>query len=145
MKDNVNNAVEIYKDGYNCAQSVLTVFAPDLGMDRDIAMKVSCGFGSGIGRSGNLCGAITGGMLVLGLKYGMIDSEFQEEKENTYDKVIELQERIRAIHGTVNCNDLLGFDIGTPEGLEKVKELELSDKICSKIVGDVVRILEELL
>ena len=145
MEDKVKRAVEIYNDDYNCAQSVLAVFAPELGMDRDTAMKVSCGFGSGIGRSGNLCGAVTGGMLVLGLKYGMVDSGSQEEKEKTYDAVVELLNRIKVIYGTANCNELLGVDIGTPEGLQKVQEQELSDKICSKIVGDVARILEDLI
>ena len=145
MEDKVKSAVEIYNDGYNCAQSVLSVFAPKLGMDRETAMKVSCGLGAGIGRSGNLCGAVTGGMLVLGLKFGMVDSASQEDKEKTYNEVVGLLDRIKAMHGTANCNELLGVDIGTPEGFQKVQDQEDSEKVCSQIVGDVVRILEELL
>jgi C_GCAxxG_C_C family probable redox protein len=146
MSDKVNGAVETYRNtGFNCAQSVLSEFAPQFGMDRDTAMKLACGFGAGMGRSGNVCGAVTGGMLVLGLKYGMVDPELQEDKEKTYDQILKLLNRIKAIHGSDNCTDLMGVDIGTPEGLQEAQDKELSDKICSKIVGDVTRILEELL
>ncbi len=146
MNDKVKDAVETYQTtGYNCAQSVLAVFAPELGMDRDTAMKIACGFGSGMGRSGNMCGAVTGGMIVLGLKYGMMDPESEEDKEKTYEEVVGLLERIQSIHGSANCTDLMGVDIGTPEGLQEAQEQELSEKVCSKIVGDVTRILEELL
>jgi C_GCAxxG_C_C family probable redox protein len=146
MNDKVKRAVDTYRNtGFNCAQSVLSAFAPQLGMDRDTAMKVACGLGAGMGRSGNVCGAVTGGMLVLGLKYGMVDPELQEDKEKTYDQILKLLNRIRAIHGSDNCTDLMGVDIGTPEGLQEAQDKELSDKICSKIVGDITRILEELL
>ena len=66
MSDKVTGAVETHRDtGFNCAQSVLGQFAPEMGMDTDIAAKVACGFGSGMGRSGNMCGAVSGGILVL--------------------------------------------------------------------------------
>ena len=146
MKDKVKSAVETYRNtGFNCAQSVLSEFAPQFGMDRDTAMRVACGFGAGMGRSGNMCGAVTGGILVLGLKYGMMDPESPEDKEKTYEKVVKLLDRIMATHSSANCNDLMGVDIGTPEGLQEAQEKDLSDKVCSKIVGDVTRILEELL
>jgi len=146
MRDKVKDAVEMYQTtGYNCAQSVLAVFAPELGMDRDTAMKIACGFGSGMGRSGNMCGAVTGGMLVLGLKFGMMDSESQEDKEKTYEEVAVLLERIKTIHGSANCTDLMGVDLGTPEGLQESQDRDLSDKVCSKIIEDVTRILEELI
>ncbi len=145
MEEKIKSAVESYNDGYNCAQSVLAVFAQELGMDRDTAMKIACGFGSGMGRSGNMCGAVTGGMLVLGLKFGMMDSESQEDKEKTYEEVAVLLERIKTIHGSANCTDLMGVDLGTPEGLQESQDRDLSDKVCSKIIEDVTRILEELI
>ncbi len=86
MSDEVKGAVETYQTtGYNCAQSVLSEFAPRFGLDRDTAMKIACGFGSGMGRSGNMCGAVTGGILVLSLKYGMMDPGSEEDKEKTYE------------------------------------------------------------
>jgi len=145
MNDKVKGAVETYQTtGFNCAQSVLSEFAPQFGLDRDTAMRLACGFGSGMGRSGNMCGAVTAGVLVIGLRYGMVDSESSEDKEKTYGEVFRLLDRIRAIHGSDNCTDLMGVDLGTPEGLHEAQEKDLSDKVCSKVVGDVTRILEEL-
>jgi C_GCAxxG_C_C family probable redox protein len=146
MEDKVKSAVDTYRNTeFNCAQSVLSEFAPQLGMDEKTAIKVACGLGSGMGRTGNICGAISGGMLVLGLRYGMTDPDSAEDKERTYEKVIDLLGKIKSLHGFSNCNDLMGVDIGTPEGLQEAKDKDLSNKVCSKIVGDVARILEELL
>ena len=127
---------------FNCAQSILASFAPGLGMDKETAMKVACGLGSGMGRKGSMCGAVTGGILVLGLKYGMIDGESVHDKEKTYDAVCLLLERVEAIHGSTNCTELMGVDIGTPEGQETAKEKNLSERICSRVVEDVAIILE---
>lgn len=146
MSDKVKDAVEMYRNTeFNCAQSVFAEFAPQFGMDRDTAMKVACGLGSGMGRSGNICGAISGGMLVLGLKYGMTDPDSPEDKKLTYQKVCELLDKVIAKQKFTNCTDLMGVDIGTEEGLQEAKDKDLSNKVCSKIVGDVARILEELL
>jgi C_GCAxxG_C_C family probable redox protein len=145
MSDKVTGAVETHRDtGFNCAQSVLGQFAPEMGMDTDIAAKVACGFGSGMGRSGNMCGAVTGGILVLGLKYGMSDPEASQDKEKTYEKVRNLLNMIREKCGSVNCKDLLGVDVGTEEGRRELKEKNLSDKVCAKVVGEVVRSVEML-
>ncbi|MCJ7498651.1 C-GCAxxG-C-C family protein [bacterium] len=146
MEDKVKSAVDTYRNTeFNCAQSVLSEFAPRLGMDEKTAMKVACGLGSGMGRSGNICGAISGGMLVLGLKYGMTDPDSPEDKKLTYQKVCELLDKVIAKQKFTNCTDLMGVDIGTEEGRQEAKDKDLSNKVCSKIVGDVARILEELL
>ena len=145
MNDKAKGAVETYQSGYNCAQGVLSEFAPQFGMDRDTAMRIACGLGSGMGRSGNMCGAVTGGILVLGLKYGMVDQELPEEKEKTYEEVVKFLDRVKELHGYTNCVDLMGVDVGTPEGRIEAQEKNLSDTICSKIVADVTGILEGLI
>ena len=79
MSDKVQGAVEMYRNtGSNCAQSVLAEFAPGLGMDKDTAVKVAYLPGSGMGRSGNVCGAFTGGIPAIGLEYGMVDPDSSE-------------------------------------------------------------------
>ena len=146
MGDTSRDAVDTYRDTeFNCAQSVFAAFAPQLGLDRDTAMKIACGLGSGMGKTGNMCGAVTGGMLVLGLRYGMVEPDSTEDKARTYKAVALLLERIEKIHGSSNCTQLMGVDIGTPEGLDTVKKMNLAEKICSTIVQDVARIVEELL
>lgn len=144
MSDKVKGAMETYLNTkFNCAQSVVSEFARELGIDIDTARRISCGLGSGMAKTGNMCGAVTGGMLVLGLKYGMTDPDSTDDKEQTYQKVASLLEKIEAVHGTSNCVDLMGVDIGTPGGQQEAKEKELSEKICSTVVRDVTRILED--
>ena len=67
--DRVEQAVSKFAEGYNCAQSVLFSFCDDLGMDKDKALKIACGFGAGMGRKEEVCGAVTGGIMVIGAKY----------------------------------------------------------------------------
>ena len=146
MGDKVKGAVETYLNTeFNCAQSVVSQFAQELNIDSVAALKVSCGLGSGMGRTGNMCGAVTGGMLVLGLKYGMSEPDSTDDKDKTYDKVASLLNKIEGIYGSANCTELMGVDIGTPAGQQEAKEKGLSEKICAKVVEDVTRILEDLL
>jgi C_GCAxxG_C_C family probable redox protein len=70
MNDKHAQALENFKNGYNCAQSVLSVLAPDLGLHQDTAMKLSSPFGSGIAYMQETCGAVTGALMAIGLKYG---------------------------------------------------------------------------
>ena len=146
VSDKVQGAVETYRNtGFNCAQIVLAEFAPGLGMDKDTAVKVACGLGSGMGRSGHMCGAVTGGILAIGLKYGMVDPDSSDDKDRTYELVSQLVDKITSNHGTVNCNELMGVDIGTPEGQQEAKDNGLSDKVCSKLVEEVARTVEMIL
>ncbi len=138
-------AVATYADRYNCAQAVLSVFAEGLGMERDMAMKAACGFGAGMGRLGETCGALTGGILVLGLRYGMTDSVRQEDKARTYEKVQELVMRFSAEHGHTTCRRILGEDISTLEGFALATEKGLTSQVCPRFVSSVVRILEDLI
>ncbi len=138
-------AAEIYRQDYTCSQAVLVVFADDFDLDRDTALKIACGMGGGMGRTDQMCGAVTGAIMVLGLKYGMVDPARQEDKLETYGKVRELMERFTRYHGSLGCTDLMDCNLSTPEGLEHAQTQHLADNICPPLVEDVVRILEELL
>ena len=138
----VQDAVARFDDGYSCAQAVFSAYAEKLGMDRQTALKVSAGFGGGMGRMGETCGAITGAFMALGLKYGGPDSE---SKDKTYELVRELADRFRARHGSLECRELLGCDVSTPEGRQRAKEQGLHSTVCTQIVRDAAEILEGLL
>jgi C_GCAxxG_C_C family probable redox protein len=69
MKTKTEVAADRFLSGYNCAQAILYAFGPDLGLDGETALKVATGLGAGMGRRGEVCGAVTGGILALGLKY----------------------------------------------------------------------------
>ena len=145
MSSTSERAVAVYRDEYNCAQAILSVYGIPYGLDESLAKKVSTGFGAGTGRSGGMCGAVAGAIMVLGLKYGMADSANQEEKQITYEKVRQLLELFGERNGSTNCTELLECDLTTPEGFQKAQEKKLLDSVCEKLVADAGEILEQLL
>ena len=137
-------AAEIYNQNFTCSQAVLLVFAEDFSLERNMALRIACGMGGGMGRTDHVCGAVTGAIMVLGLKYGMTDPERLEDKMETYGKVREFIERFIRSCGSIGCTDLIGCNLSTAEGLERCKSEELADKICPPLVEEAVRILEEM-
>lgn len=108
-------------------------------------MKIACGFGGGMARSGEVCGAITGGILVLGLRYGRGNAEDRSAMELTYLKTRELMDLFSRKHGTFKCRELLnGCDLSTEEGQKYFKENELLKTVCTACVQSVFEIIELL-
>jgi C_GCAxxG_C_C family probable redox protein len=138
----VEKAVSRFQSGNSCAQAVFSTYAEPLGMAGETAVKVAAGFGGGMGRMGHTCGAVTGAFMALGLKYGGPESK---AKEKTYELVREFASRFKARHGSLDCNDLLGCDISTSEGRQRIKQQKLHSTLCPQIVRDAAEILEELL
>ncbi len=138
-------AVDKFKEGYNCAQSVLYSFSDKLNISKDLALKISSGLGAGMGRKQEVCGAISGGILVLGLIYGQGENEEKQKKETAYSKVRELMDEFEKKFNTVNCKELLnGCELLTPEGQEKYRSDNMFKK-CLEYVDYTVKILEEII
>jgi len=116
-----------------------------MGLNREIALKISQAFGGGMAQMGETCGAVTGAFMVIGLKYGRTRADDDEAKAKTYSLVKEFTEKFRARNGTIICRELLGCDIGTPEGQQIAKNKKLFSTICPCFVQDAVEILEEIL
>jgi C_GCAxxG_C_C family probable redox protein len=139
-------AVGKFLEGYNCAQSVLYSFCKELRIDENSALKMACGFGSGMGGNEEVCGAVTGGIIVIGSKYGRGKDDDPAAKERTYSKTRELMARFSHKHGTYICRTLLnGCDLSTEEGKKYFKENGLLHKTCKVCVESVVTILEDIL
>jgi C_GCAxxG_C_C family probable redox protein len=138
-------AVSLHGKGCNCAQAVLAVFSADQGLDREMTMRVATGFGGGMGRSGNTCGAVTGACMVLGLSRGMRRAEDAAAKESTYALVAEFCRQFMEKHATLVCRELLGVDIGTAKGLEAARDRGLFTSRCNDLIRDAVVILEKML
>jgi C_GCAxxG_C_C family probable redox protein len=138
-------ALSLFREGFSCSQAVFATFAEGLGLPRDPALKVSQPFGGGIAKSGDWCGAVTGALLVIGLKLGRTRARDTAAKDRTYDIVQEFVRRFQAKHGGVRCRDLLGCDIATPEGEKMIEEKKLHETRCKPLVRDAVEILEALL
>ncbi len=130
-----------FEQGFNCSQSVLLAFAEELGLEPGMAARLASAFGGGIARSGKICGAVSGGLMVLGLRYGNNVATDRGAKEATYALARRYMEEFAKRHGSVDCPALLGCDIGTPEGMQQARERDLFVKQCPVFVADAVRIL----
>jgi C_GCAxxG_C_C family probable redox protein len=137
----VDLAVARFGKGHSCAQAVFSAFAEQIGMDYQTAVKLTAGFGGGMGMGG-VCGAVTGAYMAIGLKCGGVDPK---AKERTAKLAREFAERFKARHRSLICRDLLGCDVSTPEGRKISKEKNLHDTVCTGIVRDAAKILSELL
>jgi C_GCAxxG_C_C family probable redox protein len=150
MKDKMSKteqAVSCFEAGFNCAQAVLSAYAAEFGLEPTMALKVAGAFGGGMGRLAQTCGAVTGAFMVIGLKYGKVgvDDDEEQTKEKAYGLVQELAARFASRHGSIACKELLGCDIGTPEGRLHAKEAGLSATLCPKFVRDAAEIVGQLL
>jgi C_GCAxxG_C_C family probable redox protein len=146
MKNRTEIATSKFSEGYNCAQSVFYSFCDTLGFDKNTALKMACGFGAGMGRKEEVCGAVTGGIMVIGAKYGRGEKDDRAATELTYKKTRELMDRFEKKHGTFICRKLLhGCDLNTEEGHEYFKENNLSNTICKACVQSVVEILKSII
>src|SRR5687768_11434334 len=106
-----------FQEGYNCAQAVCFSFGDDLDYDKNLAMKLACGFGAGMGRNEEVCGAVSGGIIVIGMKYGRGVNQDHSFMEQTYEKTSELIKRFKEKHGSFICRELLdGCELTTSEG-----------------------------
>src|SRR5512137_2490461 len=100
----IEEAVALFKQGSSCSQAVVAAFAPSLGLDRDTALRLASGFGGGMGRLAETCGAVTGAFMVLGLKYGAATTD-KQAKETIYALVRDFAQRFKAVHGSILCRD----------------------------------------
>jgi C_GCAxxG_C_C family probable redox protein len=131
-----------FAEGFNCSQAVFSSYAERI--DEATALKMASGFGGGMGRMAETCGAVTGAMMALGLRFGGTTPD-REAKERIYTKIREFADRFKARNGSLACKDLLRCDISTPEGYEVAKEKSLLTTTCPKFVRDAAEILEEML
>jgi C_GCAxxG_C_C family probable redox protein len=142
---NSDNAVDTFNKGYSCSQAVLSAYAGRFGLTDEQAFRVAGAFGAGMGRMCETCGPVTGAFMVLGLKYGKVKVDDEPAKEKTYELVRQFATEFRARNGSIVCRELLGCDIGTPEGMKYAKENRLTSVKCPKYVRDAADILEHLI
>ncbi len=142
-KDHLSEAVELFKSGFNCSQSVLAVFCEEYGFPAETALRIACPFGGGIGGSGKTCGALTGAMMVIGLKYGSSSASDAEARHLTREKTRMLIDNFSKSHGSCECNDLVGFDRSKMTSSELKARLPYFHMVCPEFLATVVSFLEE--
>ena len=142
MSDPIEVAAARFAGKLNCAQAVFSAFAEQFGLDETTALRIASPLGGGIGRSGNVCGALTGGLMVLGLAHG---SSTPEGKEPTYLLAKEFMRRFQEQNGAIRCNDLVGMDISTPEGHDAARDSGRFQQVCPAVVRSAAEIVSAML
>ena len=144
--DHVKLAQDLFYQGYNCAQSVFCAFCDETGLDLDTAARLSSSFGGGLGRLRELCGAVSGAELALGMLRGYSDVEDPALKSAHYARVRELAARFAEQNGTMICRELLK-DVKTSPGGEPERRTPeyYASRPCLRLVGEAAAILEAML
>ena len=138
-------AVTLFQQGFNCAQAVLSVFAPDLGLDRGIARRISHGFGAGIARTDDTCGALSAAIMAIGLRYGSTRADDIAAKEKTYAVVAEFLKEFKSRYGSLACTDLLGYNLSDPQQFAEAKTHKVVMERCPAFVRGAVELVETLI
>jgi C_GCAxxG_C_C family probable redox protein len=138
-------AVVLFQQGFNCAQAVLSVFAADFGLDRDMARRISQGFSAGIGRTDNISGALSAAIIVIGLQHGGIRADDVAAKQKTYAVVAEFLQEFKTLHGSGACTNLLGYNLSDPQQFAQAKTHNVALERCPTFVRDAVKLIEKVL
>ena len=138
-----DKALKFYSEGLNCAQSVIASFADILEIDEETAFRMASGFGGGMGRLQETCGAVTGAFMVIGFLRGKYKEGDEESNEITNNLIQEFSHKFAESHGTINCKALINYDLNTEEGREQANNNDVFNKKCTLLIKTSVELLEE--
>jgi C_GCAxxG_C_C family probable redox protein len=116
------DALEDFKNGFTCSLAVFSAFSDETGLDSATAKKIACGYGAGISKTGNICGAVSGAIMVIGLKYGKTTRGDDGATEKTRELVRKFIREFTQRNGSINCTELLGYTLSKPEEDEMSRE-----------------------
>lgn len=146
MNEKAQRAKALFLEGYNCAQAVAGAFAPEMGLPLDTVARMAGGFGGGMGRMREVCGAVSGMTLAASALRGYSDPQAGPAKTDTYAMIQALAGRFRAQNGSIICRELLGLarPEGTPQAEARTPEY-YKKRPCPELVAMAAQILEEWL
>lgn len=142
MTNPIKTAQDRFALGFNCSQAVFSAYASQLGIEDQAALKLASPFGGGVAHQGQVCGAVTGALMVLGLARG---SDTVDTKDKTYRMAEDFISRFRERHSTILCRELIGVDISTPEGLQNARGQDVFQSICPGLVKDATELVAEFI
>jgi C_GCAxxG_C_C family probable redox protein len=140
----VDVAVQRFAEGFSCSQAVFSAFAPGFAVEDQTALRIASAFGGGVARRGEVCGAVTGALMALGLARGHADNT-EASKAGTYELVDEFLRRFEATHGSVVCRTLIGRRIDTTDGLQGARDAGVFTTVCPALVADASAIVASML
>lgn len=145
QSDPVDRAVQYFDEGFVCSQSVLMAYAPQLGLDVAAAARLAAPFGAGIGRLGNMCGAVSGALMVIGARYGHAAADDEVAKERAYEIARKLIDQFTKRQGSLVCRELLDCDLSIPHEMERARAEGLFETKCPEFVRAAAQIVAALL
>lgn len=143
--DRPDRAVACFDAGFSCAQAICQVYGEEFGLSREQASRIAAGLGAGMARTGGICGAVSGAVLILGLAYGGGLEDAGPARERTYAAVQEFVAGFRAAQGSVSCTGLLGYDLGNPDESALARQDGVVRRVCPGLVRAAAELLEEML
>ena len=142
--DNVSKAVELFEHRFMCSQAVFAAFAEQFGITEKQALQIGACFGGGMSKA-EVCGACTGALMVLGMKYGQYDENDTDSRAAESEKASEFLEEFKKRNGSFICREILHCDISTDEGKEYARSNGLYGRYCTEMVRSAAEILTEML
>lgn len=140
--DRGTQAAELFLQGYNCAQAVAVAFADVTGLSKDFSARMASSFGGGMGRMREVCGAVSGMLMVAGLLYGYDTPGDDERKKAHYSLVQELAGKFREQNGSIICREILKNPPSDPAPSPRTAEYYAS-RPCARMVYTAASLLEE--
>lgn len=141
MKNKAHLVDKYFPEEMNCAQTIFSLHAEELGLDELTTQKIASGFAGGMACA-ETCGAVTGAYMVIGMKHGHASSD-PEDKMATKQKIVHFNEMFNAEHGSLICKKLVGYDISIPAEMEKAREADAFKTKCPAFLKTACTILEK--
>ena len=142
MNDKEKIAEDLFKQGYNCAQSVLGAFHKEIGMSFEDSLKLASSFGGGMGRMREVCGAVSSMFMIAGITKGYISPNDDITKEKHYALIQNLAEKFKKEYGTIICRELLGEDDNSPVPSKRTEQY-YQERPCENFIKTAAKIIEE--
>ncbi len=134
MEKAIDKALTYFKEGNACSETILLFFADSNHIKSEIIPKIASGFGGGVARMGSVCGALTGAIMAIGLKYGRSNASDKEAYELCLKKSSKFYKKFKKEFGSILCFDLINCDLSTSKGRHNYRKRDLKEEKCSNYV-----------
>ena len=145
MSTGAKTALGLFNKKFNCAQAVLESHSAEYGLDSAMSRKIAGAFGGGMGYCGEVCGVVSGALMLIGLKYGQFEEGDDGSRVNTYSHAKDFVNKFKIEFGSVRCTDLIKYDLSVEEELLKARESGVFRKVCPRLIKRSVELVEEIL
>lgn len=142
--ERAEKALKLMKENYNCSQTVFALYADKFGVDKKDAFKIAAGFGGGIGRTQDICGALSGAVMVIGCRY-FNGKDPAASKDIVYKKTKEFIDKFKKKNKFIDCYDLTGVDFSKENWRDLFAKLNVHEEKCKRYVKDACEILDEMI